>query len=61
MGVIDPGDLIEETDEEDNRPSEDNKDQTMVIVRVSNEYKDTPNLILEEILVEVPNFELKAS
>ena len=60
VAVIDPGDLIEETDEEDNRPSADNIDQTMGIVQVDNEYRITPNLILEEILVEVPNFELKA-
>ncbi len=60
VAVIDPGDLIEETDEEDNRPSEDNIDETMVIVQVSDQYNNTPNLILEEILVEVPNFELKA-
>ena len=61
LWVIDPGDLIEETDEEDNRPSEDNIDQTLVIVQVSDEYDNTPNLILEEILVEVPHFELKAT
>ena len=59
--VIDPGDLIEETDEEDNRPSEDNIDQTMAVVQVSDQYDNTPNLILEEILVEVPHFELKAT
>ena len=59
--VIDPGDLIEETDEEDNRPSEDNKDDTIVIVQVSDQYDNTPNLILEEILVEVPHFELKTT
>jgi hypothetical protein len=61
VGVIDPGDLIEETDEEDNRPLADNKDQTMPVVQVDNQYRDTPNLILEEILVEVPHFELKAT
>ena len=61
VGVIDPGDLIEETDEEDNRPSADNVDETMVTVRVSNDYQVTPNLILEEIMVEVPHFELKAT
>ena len=61
LWVIDPGDLIEETDEEDNRPSEDNIDQTLVIVQVSDEYDNTPNLILEEILVEVPYFELEAT
>jgi len=61
VAVIDPGDLIEENDEEDNRPSEDNIDETMVVVQVSDQYNNTPNLILEEILVEVPHFELKGS
>lgn len=57
---IDPANLIEETDEEDNIPTELTMDETMVVVSISELNKQTPNIIVENVVVELPAIELTA-